>query len=494
VADPPGLQRSRRRANGDDEASLRHRRLGAALAVALAAGALLAPAARADGVGVEVALPSGAPVQIGADVLAAHVDVPPTPYTIRATPGDAGLSIDHTGTSIAELLALAGVTPGPSTFVGVARPDGTTTYLDASEISAQPPFPEGPALVWTDGASTHFLRPVLNAQDVNAPDNIATPDGQSLLLAVHDGTLLQVAASATPASTAPGQAVAFAASVSNAPPGESLTYTWSFADGTTGSGPSLSHVFAAPGTYNAVVDVAGSAGSAGSSSLVTVTVAAPAPPPTTTAAAPTTPTTTGAATPAPKPRPKPKPRPTARSNSRVKPEIRPKPTAPKHTPTTAKPLPVKTPAAVPARTTPPTPTQTAAPTRSTSAAPAPTPTATTPTPTAPAPAATTPAPEPKPQPKPKPRPKPPVARKRPAAAPKPARPAPPLVHGVLIGGASAFAPAASSRRSPGAAASAPEASSASRQLAAPAGVVAACALVAAGALGEVRSRRRGGKR
>jgi glucose/arabinose dehydrogenase/chitodextrinase len=72
--------------------------------------------------------------------------------------------------------------------------------------------------------------------------------------------------------------VSFSGAGSSNPGGGALTYSWDFGDGATGSGETISHLYATPGTYNATLTV--SAGALSSTSvpiLITVTAVNHAP-------------------------------------------------------------------------------------------------------------------------------------------------------------------------------------------------------------------------
>jgi PKD repeat protein len=80
--------------------------------------------------------------------------------------------------------------------------------------------------------------------------------------------------SATPASVAPGDAVTFSASGADADPGEAILLSWSFDDGSTAVGSSVSHAFATAGTHTATVTVTDAPGRT-ATAQTSVTVVAP---------------------------------------------------------------------------------------------------------------------------------------------------------------------------------------------------------------------------
>ncbi|MBA3707762.1 MAG: PKD domain-containing protein, partial [Planctomycetes bacterium] len=79
---------------------------------------------------------------------------------------------------------------------------------------------------------------------------------------------------ATPTSGTAPVSVAFNASSSSDADGSIVSYAWSFGDGATGSGASISHTYAAAGSYTARVTVTDNAGATGTTT-VSITVTAP---------------------------------------------------------------------------------------------------------------------------------------------------------------------------------------------------------------------------
>ena len=202
-----------------------------------------------------------------------EADVPETAYTLRSA--GSTQTNDHAGLSLRKLLVLAGANPDTVGFVSVKRPDGTTAFLQGRDLAEPSPFPEGPALVWVDGETSRFFRPVRNESDVNAADNIGTEPGQPLIVEVHGGPLLSVTATATPTDTTAGATVAFSAHATGEAQSSPLRYTWTFDDGTHGHGASVSHAYKLSGGYNAFVTVRGADDSGGASPTIHVVVGNP---------------------------------------------------------------------------------------------------------------------------------------------------------------------------------------------------------------------------
>jgi hypothetical protein len=243
----------------------------------LAAASLLAVdsgAAVGDQVGVVIGYP-GAEVLIGKQEIAAQADVAPRDYTLRATPGATGETDTHSGVSVRKLIQLAGSNPDQFGFLTVPRADGTTAFLPASDFSDPPPFPEGPALIWVDQASTHFFRPVRNGSDANAADNIATVSGDPLPIGLHAGNILSVRAQSSSSHVRAGKPVRLSASVSGERAGEQLSYRWTFGDGSFAGDQTNRHVFKRRGSYRILVTVTGSRDSGGESPPLSVVVGNP---------------------------------------------------------------------------------------------------------------------------------------------------------------------------------------------------------------------------
>jgi PKD repeat protein len=270
---PRQLSRSRRR-------TARHlaRGLGlcAALTALLAAASPATPAGAAGGPAVVIAGPGAVRSELtGGELEAvAGTEAGPYSYVVRAHPGEAGESFSRSGVPVAKLIELTGTPLGSIGYVTLPRADGTTAYLPASDFTAVPPEEQGPALVSADSECTRFVRPLLGPEDANADDNVAAC-GAPLAVAVRDGRILSIHASASSTTPEAGTAVRFRATAEGAEEGEALTYAWNFGDGTSSTGASPSHTFTAAGSYRVTVLATGSDESGGEAAPLTIVVGKP---------------------------------------------------------------------------------------------------------------------------------------------------------------------------------------------------------------------------
>jgi len=88
---------------------------------------------------------------------------------------------------------------------------------------------------------------------------------------------LPVAVIAAPAAACPGEQLSFGGGGSHDADGKVTSFTWSFGDGATATGSSVSHEYAAPGAFTVTLTVTDSAGNT-SSAVRSLLVAFPPPP------------------------------------------------------------------------------------------------------------------------------------------------------------------------------------------------------------------------
>jgi len=230
-------------------------------AVALSLGLGVA-AAHAGGPGITLFAPNRVqPVTLSGQQIAARADVGPRRYTLRASPGAAGRKLTLRGMSIRGLLQLAGLDPDAINFVTIVRENGSLLGLTRADVADPPPFPEGPALVTDDGATTRFFRPVRDPDGTNAADNVTTSNAGPLEISVDGGGLLAIKAQASRRKVRTGQPVTFSARVRFPPTGAQLSYQWDFGDGTRAVGSHVTHTYTIADDMQAQVSVRGTGGS-----------------------------------------------------------------------------------------------------------------------------------------------------------------------------------------------------------------------------------------
>lgn len=138
-----------------------------------------------------------------------------------------------------------------------------STAVDQVPESAVTPLPDGFTASTADVAG--------NPRVVDGMgDCIATRDRGAFELQGHAGPLPVVAASG-PATLGAGKVGTFTASVPNVP---SAALTWTFSDGATGAGASVTHAFVAPGAASATVTATASPATCTASASVSVAVVA----------------------------------------------------------------------------------------------------------------------------------------------------------------------------------------------------------------------------
>jgi hypothetical protein len=144
---------------------------------------------------------------------------------------------------------------------------GSTAIDSVQESVLAPPAGITPSPADLAGAAR-----VVNGLDTCAP---GLRDKGALELAGHEGVVPAAAAAGPPAVTA-GTPAAFSASAPNEPAGTELTFAWAFSDGTTASGPQVSHAFSAVGPASATVTITAPGGCVGTATATLTIAAAPA--------------------------------------------------------------------------------------------------------------------------------------------------------------------------------------------------------------------------
>ena len=168
------------------------------------------------------------------------------------------------------------VHPAPTVMpaaVQLRAAPGTNVSFDAVASGGSGGF----TYAWSfgDGASgsgantTHaYTAPGNFTANVTATDSVGGTASATVRVAI---ARLVATASPSATSVAVGTNVSFTATAAGGAGGPYL-FTWSFGDGTTGSGPSVTHAYATAGTYTAKVTVTDALGATNTTALASVTV------------------------------------------------------------------------------------------------------------------------------------------------------------------------------------------------------------------------------
>ena len=166
-------------------------------------------------------------------------------------------------------------TGGPNSTIEAANDayDSTTLQLGSTitvtgRVMGDPAFVDPGAgdyrLAWNspliDAGDTGLLSATSSTTDLGGnPREVRSSAGSSSPLDVgayeYQHSAPVAAASATPTSAAIGTAIAFNSRASDPDDGDTLTYAWSFDDGATATGATVTHAFSAPGVHTATLTV-----------------------------------------------------------------------------------------------------------------------------------------------------------------------------------------------------------------------------------------------
>ena len=158
---------------------------------------------------------------------------------------------------------------------------GTTVATFGPDIAVGGAAAGQPGPVTVNSATQLTASIVISpAAAVGTRDITVSTSAQTLVskagFTVQAAPLPPVASAGGPYSAAVGAAVAFSSAGSTDPQGQPLSFAWNFGDGSSGTGASPSHTYAAAGSYTATVTVTNTAGlSSTASAKVTISALAP---------------------------------------------------------------------------------------------------------------------------------------------------------------------------------------------------------------------------
>lgn len=245
---------------------MRRLRAATCLALAIAIGGV----ASASAAEVRIVPLSGPAKTLSLESLAGEEDVVDRSYTLRSTNGETKETV--TGFSLGSLLNAADVDVFTFSYVAIPRPGGGTLFLDNEQVRDSESF-DGPPVVYAGANDTAALiRPATGANDVNAPDAFSAAP---LVITLRSGRLIEVEAKASAVKVDPGDRVTFTATATRFGAGQDLEFSWQFNDGSRGSGPTVSHRFKEPGSYDVVVGATSASDETGGSDVISIQVGKP---------------------------------------------------------------------------------------------------------------------------------------------------------------------------------------------------------------------------
>src|SRR6266704_7011551 len=193
-------------------------------------------------------------------------------YTVTVNATDTNGKIGSASATVTVAAPLAVTVSGPSSgIVGVSVSFSAVASGGTSPYSFSWNFGDGTSLATGSAASHKYAVAGGYAVRVNATDTKGRLASASVSITIN-APLLTVAVT-TSGSSEVGLAVNLTATASGGTQ-PYVSFIWNFDDGSTGSGNSVAHVYAASGTYSVTITVEDSAGITATSSSHSVAVAA----------------------------------------------------------------------------------------------------------------------------------------------------------------------------------------------------------------------------
>jgi hypothetical protein len=185
--------------------------------------------------------------------------------------------------------AIAGVTflGSDAYFAFTGQPNGgSDSDLEADRWADSAPGPDSPTTIVSPQAVTPLLVAVEPDENGGVPVLFSPDSGTTIDASAWDTGGPSLVSASVPATAVAGQAISLEAQFTDQWSGPVTAPSWSFGDGTSGSGASVSHTYATPGTYVADASSADSLGNTTTRQFSITVTAASTPAPATTTAVP----------------------------------------------------------------------------------------------------------------------------------------------------------------------------------------------------------------
>ncbi len=217
-------------------------------------------------------------------VKAEHTYTATGTYTVRLTVTD---DKGATGTDVATVTVVSNLPPtanaGPDLFVepglSVTLDAGGSTDSDGTLVAYAWNFGDGTPAGNGRTVTHTYVSPGVYTATLTVTDNRGATATDTVAVVVQAPTrnAAPTASAGGSRSVTLGDATSFDASGSTDSDGSIVSYSWSFGDGSTGTGARTSHTYAAAGTYLVVLTVEDDRGARDEASLVVTVIAPPVP-------------------------------------------------------------------------------------------------------------------------------------------------------------------------------------------------------------------------